>query len=325
MMKRKIYVFLLMMCVITQLHAQKKLTIAVSDTQGNRLPYPEIVIGADFHRVGTEQGTLEVSSDAIRLHDLLTVKYMGYKTTQIPLDSIHLSNGVIHVNLEEDTYLLDPVIVLSGKFSAEKYFKKQKKNLLLPYYNKYFFDLNFVFENGSSKNHTYTGHVWGMSHRTRTDIDSASLVISEPISDSTKLFTVLKRASEISYLVADIFCHKSDRKNFHCTYRGEVDDFKLWEFSIRKQKKMPWNIEENDEFRCIVSLDKKGFINRIKTQLTSSSEHSVSYLLDTEYSLYKRELIPLVVKIDVVPNACNEKSNPLSFVLNYSNFREKKD
>ncbi|WP_018361203.1 hypothetical protein [Porphyromonas macacae] len=325
MKRNRFYIFLLLTsCFIAQLHAQRKLTIAVFDTQGNRLPYPEFIIGHDFHRVGTKDGTVEVSFDSTALHDLITVKYMGYKTTQIQLDSIHFSDKLINVNLEEDSYLLDPIIVVPSKFSAEKYFQERKKNLLLPYYRTYFFDLDFVLNENNKTDHFYTGHALGTSCRNQTDIDSASLVISEVISYNAKLLTILKRASEVSYLMANAFCHKSDRKNFYCTYMGSIDGFELWEFSIRKQKEMPWNLQEDDELRCIVSLDKDGFINRIKTQLTSSSEYSASYLLDTEFGLHKKKLIPSIIKIDLVPNARNEDLKSLSLVINYSNFRKEK-
>lgn len=325
MMKRgKLYLSLLMLCFVAQLYAQRVLTIAVCDTQGNTLPYPEIIIGAELHRVGTKDGTLEVALDAIKLHDLLIVKYMGYKAAQIQLDGMILSKGLVNVRLEEETYLLDPVLVRPSNFSAEEYFQKRKKDRLLPYHRKYFFDLDFVGGDSNKKDHAYTGRVVGSSRRTVTDIDSTTLVISEAILYTTKLLSVLKRAAEVSYLTANAFCDKRDRKRFHCTYMGRIDDLELWEFTIRKQKEMPWHLHEDDEFRCIVALDKEGFISRIKTQLTSSSEGSASYLLDTQFGLRDDKLVPLTIKIDLVPNARNEVLTSLSLTINYSNCRKKR-
>lgn len=105
---------------------------------------------------------------------------------------------------------------------------------------------------------------------------------------------------------------------------GRVDDLELWEFAIRKQKEMPWHLHEDDEIRCIVALDKEGFISRIKTQLTSSSEGSASYLLDTQFGLRDDKLVPLTIKIDLVPNARNEVLTLLSLTINYSNCRKKR-
>lgn len=111
---------------------KKKLTVAVFDTQGNRLSYPEIIIGTGFHKIGTENGTLEMPLKTLKLKDLLTVKYLGYKTTQIPLDSVLLSNDLINVNLEEDSYLLDSIVVRPSGFSAEKYFRQKKRTYFFP-------------------------------------------------------------------------------------------------------------------------------------------------------------------------------------------------
>ena len=87
---------------------------------------------------------------------------------------------------------------------------------------------------------------------------------------------------------------------------------------------MPWNLEQEDEYKCMVSLDKDGLIKKIQTQRISSSNHSFSYLLDTEFTLFKEKLVPEKVTLDLIPNANNETFQPLSLVAKYSNFRKRK-
>ena len=87
---------------------------------------------------------------------------------------------------------------------------------------------------------------------------------------------------------------------------------------------MPWNLEQEDEYKCMISLDKDGLIKKIQTQRISSSNHSFSYLLDTELTLFKEKLIPQKVTLDLIPNANNETFQPLSLVAKYSNFRKRK-
>ena len=86
---------------------------------------------------------------------------------------------------------------------------------------------------------------------------------------------------------------------------------------------MPWNLEQEDECRCMVSLDKSGLIKNIKTQRKSSSDHSLSYLLETEFTLFEEQLGPKQVTIELIPNAKSEFISPLSRVANYSNFRKR--
>lgn len=322
--KLYLYVYVLVLFSATSLYAQQKVTIIVSDTRGNALSYPEIILGTHVHRVGTAEGTLDVPLQSFNTGDTLIVKYLGYKTSKILLDDVlHLKNA-IDVKLEEDSFLLDPVIIRPSNFSGEKYFQQKIKDALVPYSRKYFFDVDFIFKNCSQVEYTYTGHTVGNSRRTTTNIDKSKMVISETPAEISKLFTLLKRATEISHLMANAFCNKDEREYFYCSYKGEVNDLALWEFSIKRQEKMPWNLEKDDEYRCMVSLDKDGLIKNIKTQRISSSEHSVSYLLDTKFTLYEEQLIPLRVKVDLIPNANNEEFSPLSLVINYFNIRKRK-
>lgn len=41
---------------VTSLYSQDKVTIAVFDTQGNALSYPEIILGTYLHRIGQKKG-----------------------------------------------------------------------------------------------------------------------------------------------------------------------------------------------------------------------------------------------------------------------------
>lgn len=318
---KKIYLSLfLVLSVVTQIQAQEKITITVSDTSGNSLPYPEVKIGKDFHRAGTINGTIEVPLDLFTPNDSLTLKYIGYKTVQLLLDPLTISQGVITLNLEEESYFLDPIIVSPSEFSSDMYFKKKKKWLLLPC-RKYFFDMDFTYNKSDSKDH-YTGHMSGISDAYITYMDSTSLVTSEEMPDTCEILKIGKRATEINYLVARAFCHQSERKNFFCTYMGKTDNSEVWEFSIRKQQKMPWELRKDDELRCIVTLDNDGFITKIKTHFTSSKDNVVSYLLYTDFGRYDNQLIPIETKLDIIPSVSNKEIEAITYTLRYCNIRK---
>lgn len=324
MNNRNLFVFLLISLLVAPLYSQQKVTIAVFDAQGKALSYPEIILGAYVHRVGTEKGTLEIPLQLFNTGDTLTVKYLGYKTSKTLIDDALRSANAIKVKMEEDSFLLDPIVVRPSDFSGERYFQQKIKDALVPYTRKYFFDADFTFKDDRQDEETYTGHLSGHLRRMIVTIYESSVEISEQPKEISELLTLLKRATEVSYLIANAFCDEEERSYFYCTYKGESSSgLETWEFSIKRQEKMPWNLERDDELRCMVSLDKNGLIKNIKTQRMSSSNHSFSYLLDTEFTLFEAQLVPLKVKIDLVPNADNDVK-PLSLVVDYTNVRRKK-
>lgn len=309
------------------LNAQEKYTVVVCDTQGNRLPYPEVIIGDEFHRVGTKEGKIEISIKTDNQQDTITVKYLGYKTGNFILDSLLLYNNdkEVRVMLEETTYLLDSVIVTPNGFSGEDYFQEKKKNLLLPYYRRYYFDSDFTFKLFGEKSQNLIGKISGTTRSNSTKVDSSTLIISEPVQDISKILSALERANEISYLMSNAFCHKSDRKYFNCTYNGFVEDLEEWEFTIRQQEDMPWDLLPGDNLICLVYIDNEGFIKRIRTQLTSSTNQSLSYFLDTVFDRFENKLIPKSITADFIPNAfASEEIIPLSLFIQYSNIRKRK-
>jgi hypothetical protein len=323
MKPNKLLLLILVYVFTTSLYAQDKITIAVVDTHGNALSYPEIIVGTNLHRVGTEKGTLEIPIQLLNSGDTLTVKYLGFKTSRTVLSGAVLSDKLLRIILEESSFVLNSVVVSPSDFSGERYFQKKIKSLLTPYSGKYFFDVSFTFKNCNLTEKAYSGVGGGKSRRTTTAIDKSKIVTSAPPSETSKLITLLKRATEISYLMANSFCDKKGRSYFFCTYKGEVGNLECWEFLIKKQKKMPWNLEQEDEYRCMVALDKTGLIKNIKSQRKSSSDHSFSYLLETEFTLFEEQLVPKKVTIDLIPNAKSESFSPLSLVVNYSNFRKR--
>lgn len=162
----------------------------------------------------------------------------------------------------------------------------------------------------------------GISDAYITYMDSTSLVTSEEMPDTCEILKIGKRATEINYLVARVFCHQSERKNFFCTYMGKTDNSEVWEFSIRKQQKMPWELRKDDELRCIVTLDNDGFITKIKTHFTSSKDNVVSYLLYTDFGRYDNQLIPIETKLDIIPSVSNKETEAITYTLRYCNIRK---
>jgi hypothetical protein len=163
-MLRHITLFFFFALLASSLCAQTKVIIVVKDMQGERLAYPEISIGDALHRMGSEQGTLEILPQAIRRNDTLTVRYLGYKPSKLLLDSLVLSKSLITVNLEEETYQLAPVTIVSNAFSSEAYFQQRLKSTLRPYTHKYFFDLLFAYQKRGARRN----YLQGKSCRTFT-------------------------------------------------------------------------------------------------------------------------------------------------------------
>ena len=105
---------LILVCVCaTSLCAQDKITIAVVDTHGNALSYPEIIVGTDLHRVGTEKGTLDIPLQLLNSGDTLTVKYLGFKTSRTVLSGAVLSDKLLRIILED---LISAAFFLVRKF-----------------------------------------------------------------------------------------------------------------------------------------------------------------------------------------------------------------
>lgn len=320
-MRRFLCAFMCVMCCGIHLQAQEVVTVEVCDKQGNRLSYPEVVVGEDFHRVGSEAGTIALPLELLRAQGAFRVKYLGYKPRLVTLDKSLRANEVLQVALDEDIYTLDALVVEPKDFSAMKYFGKRKKNALLPFGSLYYFDLDFVLSKQHTSEEPYQGKIQGATERAQTSFDDATLALSRAGADTTKVLTALKRATEISYTVADAFCHRRGRGRFNCIYKGRVDSLELWEFVLRHDKKEDWSLQPSARFVCLVSLDAAGYIRRVQTQLTSSSEHSVSYFLDTHYGLYKQELIPERIELALIPTVNSKLQEPMHFSINYTNQR----
>ena len=61
----RLFYFTVLLLLVTPLYAQQKVRIEVCDMQGIRLAYPELSIGNYFHRMGSEQGTLEFAPQSV--------------------------------------------------------------------------------------------------------------------------------------------------------------------------------------------------------------------------------------------------------------------
>lgn len=315
----RLFYFTVLLLLVTPLYAQQKVRVEVCDMQGIRLAYPELSIGNYFHRMGSEQGTLEFAPQSVRLNDTLTVKYLGYKPAKVLLDAHRLADSLLKVNLEEESYLLDSVTIVSNQFSSEEYFRRRMKKSLRPYLRKHFFDLDFTYQD-TPPIEKYIGQTLGRLRYLRVRIDSTHLVVSKRDSVA-KLLSMLRQTTGISYLTADLMCSKRERRHFHCSYKGETDGLGVWEFSLKREKRMPLELKTGDELRCIVFLDESGLIRRIKTQFTPILNDSASYLLDAEFILFKGKLVPLKVNMELVPSGYSAL-HPFSLVIDYSNHRK---
>lgn len=96
------------------------------------LEYPEISIPNKLHRIGTNNGKLIVNTDIIEVGDSILVRYMGYEPKNVIIDNKLIASDSINISLDEKLFLLEPIVVSRNDFNAEAFFKKKKKNLLLP-------------------------------------------------------------------------------------------------------------------------------------------------------------------------------------------------
>lgn len=316
-MKIRLINFLLLVFAVPELFSQQTFTIQVKNQKNEVLEYPEISIPKKVHKIGTKEGTLLLSNNSINLGDSIIVSHLGYDTEIVLVDNEMINKKNCEIILYEKTYFLEPLIVNRNDFNAEAFFKKKKKKILLPYYRKYGFNVDFqFFMPGDSP---VSGQVTCHFQNAVVNLDSTVLH-----ADSIKneiLKKCIKRGSEINYLTANIFCHSRFRKKFYCDYKGIVDGLDCWEFSIRPQTNKLWDLLQEDEFLCLVSIDEHGFISNIETQLTSHSDKSQSYLLKTNYTLYQDKLVAANTFFKILPNAANNENSEFFIEMIYSDFQ----
>ena len=248
------------------------------------------------------------------------VRYMGYESKTVIIDNELLISDRVNIFLDEKLFLLEPLVVRQNDFNAEAFFKKRKKNLLLPYFKEYQFnvDFEFVADGQPSKK----GTAFCQFKDAYVNIDTVSITFSDTTEYKDMIIKGVKRASEINYLAADIFCHSKHRKRFYCDYKGVENNLDLWEFIIRSNNDMPWNLDEEDEFKCYVYLDHDGIIVRIDIQLINHLEDSISYLLETDYVLFDRKLVASKTMMKLLPNANNNDMPELLVNIMYSDFQK---
>lgn len=133
--------------------SQNTFTIHVTNQLKEPLKYPEISIPNKIHRIGANNGKLILNKDVIKLGDTILVRYMRYEPKYVPLNSELLASDSVNISLDEKIFLLEPIIIGKNDFNAEAFFKKKKKNLLLPYFREYHFyaDFEFAFGDESTK------------------------------------------------------------------------------------------------------------------------------------------------------------------------------
>lgn len=302
-------------------YSQNTFTIHVTNQLKEPLEYPEISIPNKLHRIGTNNGKLIVNTDIIEVGDSILVRYMGYEPKNVIIDNKLIASDSINISLDEKLFLLEPIVVSRNDFNAEAFFKKKKKNLLLPYFKEYHFNADFEFVVGGQS--SKKGNVACHFKNAYVNIDTVGINFSDETDYKDILIRGLKRASEINYLAANIFCHSKYRKRFYCDYKGVENNLDLWEFVIRSSNDMLWNLNKEDEFRCYVYLDNNGIIARIDVHLTSHLESGISYLLETDYVLFDRKLVASETMMKLLPNAINNDTPELLVKINYSDFQER--
>ncbi|HBX46352.1 MAG TPA: hypothetical protein DEG28_10785 [Porphyromonadaceae bacterium] len=311
--------FLLFACFlfpISSVFSQQPFTVEVKNSVQEVLSYAEIFIPQKTHKVGTKEGTLAFPEDLIQEGDSIIVRYLGYETKRIAVSREMINAGYCEILLDEKPYLLEAVVVNRNDLNAEAFFKKKKKKLLLPYFRDHSFLVDF--DSVVSGDSTVAGQKTGFFRDAYVSIDSIGLS-SDSVANEL-VYKGLKRGYELNYLLADIFCHAKYRKRFYCDYKGKRDGFDLWSFAIRPGKGDLWRLSLGDEFVCMVSLDEKGYIANIEAQLTSHSNKSESYILNTDYTLFREKIVASRSVFKILPNADNDEAKECVIVMTFSGF-----
>ena len=306
---------LLFLCFFCSVSSQGSFRIHIIDQNGEGLAYPEIRIPYKIHRMGTINGELFLNKDILSKGDSIFVRHIGYEPKVVVIDNEMLLNGGVSILLAEKTFILDELVVTADGFDAEALFRRRLRDFLLPRYRR--LELNVEFDFQFAGEATKTGTATITIRRSNVE-DITDIVLSAPTEHKEQLIGTIKRASELNFTFANIFCSRINRREYFSHYLGVINNLSVWEFTMRPRENMRWGVNKKDTSRSLVYLDNDGIIVRIETQFTHHLENSVSYLLDTEYTLLGRRLVAYRTTKRVIPNADNDEFPELTINIRYS-------
>ena len=314
-MRTTFSVIFLFLCFFCSVSSQNTFRIHIIDQNGENLAYPEIRIPYKIHRMGTVNGELILNKDILSKGDSIFVRHIGYEPTFVVLDDKVLLSGGVSIQLEERAFFLEELVVTASNFDAEALFRRRLRDFLLPLSRRH--ELNVEFDFQFAGEATKTGTATITIRRSQVE-DITSIVLSTPTQHEEQLIRTIKRTSELNFTFANIFCSRINRREYFSHYLGEINGLNVWEFTIRPRENMRWGVNKRDVSKSLVYLNNDGIIARIETQFTNHSEDAVSYLLDTEYTLFGRRLVAYRTTKRVIPNANNNELPELIINIRYS-------
>lgn len=302
MSQRFIFSLLIAFLFCSATMAQTMFSVIVRDKSSNEaLPYPEIQLSQKLHKAGDNKGELLLPIDAISVGDTIKIRYMGYNEQSIPISDAIKQRGTYTALIEPKTFILNEVVISNSNTNGAKLYQKKKRFLLLPYSRKHHFNASYEYTSGADIRQK--GNVNCYFSNARVALQD-SVLMTDSL-ENTRLLKMIKRCSELNYFVADIFCHSSKWKKFYCDYKGDEKGLSVWEFTIRPHKTVIFrDIEPGTELICLVSIDSNGYIKRIETRLTPpNSDKYFSYILQTDYTVFNRQIINSYSTAKLLPNA----------------------
>lgn len=131
MMTKTILVLVSLLYAISS-YSTNMIRVSVKDEASLPLSYCDVALLSKLYLVTGDDGTVFLDASLCEVGDTLRIRYLGYESLDVVISQQFLTTASPVFNLIPKTYALGDVEV-SAAFDAEKFFRKKKKKMLLPF------------------------------------------------------------------------------------------------------------------------------------------------------------------------------------------------
>ncbi|WP_321478810.1 hypothetical protein [uncultured Bacteroides sp.] len=302
-MIKQFFIFLFVFYVTPSL-GSNIIRLKVTGESSAPLSYCDVFVNNKWHLLTDDVGSVTFKSSLCEVGDTLQISYLGYEHFHLVISSRFLNTTEHVVQLLPKSYNLDDIVV-KGTFDAEKFFKKKKKSMLMPYSDKH---LTSVFAKISYVDSVGRLHNYSGNFKILFKLQKLQIIENECIPDSVMQVRI-KRSLQLATYIPFGVCLQKFRKLHDVQYLGIRDNKWCFMFNVKpKFISHPFfSFQKEDKSPTQVNLDKSGFISSMQTHtiIESESANSHSYNLYTEYIPYKSFMAPSYINITLI----NEKMN----------------